>query len=123
MIKLIQSERFKLPIVYFVENNEDLSLIPLGIPFIKTEIRNYDNCVRMLEYEVLWEIMKRSKFKLDWRALLKENNFSYNESFTLAKSEHSKEDLGGITETEFGSYNLDRDLKKINTVKILINEV
>ena len=32
MIKLIQSERFKLPIVYLVENNEDLSLIPLGIP-------------------------------------------------------------------------------------------
>ena len=51
----------------------------------------------MLEYEVLWEIMKRSEFKLDWRALLKENNFSYNESLHY-KSEHSKEDLGGITE-------------------------
>lgn len=119
MIKLIQSKRFKLPIVYLVENNEDLSLIPLGIPFIKTEIRNYGNCVRMLEYEVLWEIMKRSEFKLNWRALLKENNFSYNESFTLAKSEHSKEDLGGITETKLEFNDLLKDVSYKVDIEVL----
>ena len=75
MIKLIQSKKFTLPIVYLVEDNNDLQQLPPGIPFIKGNYKDYRKCVQMLEWEVLWKSAIQSGLKFNWAKILKDNGY------------------------------------------------
>jgi len=86
MIKLIQSSRLKLPIVYLVETQKELQSLPLGIPFIRAKLSEYDNCVQMLEFEVLWKSMKESKFTFKWAEILAKNGFVNTWKYGIARS-------------------------------------
>lgn len=76
MIRLIQSKRLKLPEVFFVENSKDLEDIPVGVPFIRGNPKDYDKYVQSLEWDCLWETLKKSDFKLKWNDLLRDNGFT-----------------------------------------------
>lgn len=86
MIKLIQSSRLPLPMVYLVETIEDIKELPLGIPFIRSNIKDYQKCVKILEYEVLWNSLKSTGFKLKWENFLKEKGFTNFWKFGVASS-------------------------------------
>lgn len=86
MIKLIQSPRLQLPIVYLVETQKDLLTLPLGVPFIRGKLNEYDNCVQMLEFEVLWKSMKATGFKFKWEEILARNGFKNTWKYGIAKS-------------------------------------
>jgi len=47
-MKLIQSKRFSLPIIYLVENERELMELPIGIPFIRGSNKNYEGYVKLL---------------------------------------------------------------------------
>ena len=75
MIKLIQSSKLKIPIVYLVENSDDLKELPLGIPFIKATMKEYNQCVQMLEWEVLWKSAIESGLDFNWKNILIRNGY------------------------------------------------
>jgi len=76
MIKLIQSPRLKIPIVYLIESYNDLKSLPIGIPFIRASITEYDRCVQMMEWEVLWKSCKESKLPFNWEKILREQGYN-----------------------------------------------
>lgn len=114
MIKLIQSSRLKLPIVYLVETRTDLLELPLGIPFIRASIEEYDKCVQMMEWEVLWKAAMDLGLSFNWEKLLREHGYKTwkygiakssieNRDYINGKSEESD----SIEEENFGLESLD----------------
>ena len=75
MLKLLQSNRVKLPIVYLVESEEDMAKIPFGIPIIRESNKNYNEIVQLLEWEVLFQSARESGLPFNWKLLLKDNKF------------------------------------------------
>jgi len=86
MIKLIQSDKVQLPIVYLVETQKDLETLPLGVPFIRGKENEYNNCVQMLEFEVLWKSMIESNFKFKWKDILARHGFYNTWKYGVARS-------------------------------------
>ncbi len=76
MIKLIQSSRLKLPLVYLVESYNDLKELPVGIPFIRASMAEYNKCVQMMEWEVLWKSCKETGLPFNWEKILRDNGYS-----------------------------------------------
>ena len=74
-MKLLQSKRVSLPIIYLIENDKDLSKIPLGIPFIKGSLLDYDEYIQLLEFEVLLRSALASGLPFDWKYILEENGY------------------------------------------------
>lgn len=74
-MKIIQSSKVNLPVIYLVENDKELSSIPLGIPFIKGSIKDYNEYVRILEWEVLLRSALATGLPFKWELILKENGF------------------------------------------------
>lgn len=111
MIKLIQSKRLKIPIVFLIENDEDLKELPLGMPFIRASIRDYDKCVQMLEWEVLWQSAIASGLKFNWEKILKDNGFKtwkYGIAFSDEGDLYAEGDLSqGDIENEFEGTSID----------------
>ena len=75
MIKLLQSHKIKIPVVYLVENDDDLIELPLGIPFIRANMRDYKKCVQMLEWDILYQSAIETGLPFDWDKLLRENGY------------------------------------------------
>jgi hypothetical protein len=86
MIKLIQSKRVQLPIVYLVETAKDLQNVPLGIPFIRGRMSDYNNCVQMMEFEVLWKSMIETDLPFSWKQILADNGYVNTWNYGIAKS-------------------------------------
>lgn len=110
MIKLIQSPRLKIPIVYLIESYNDLKDLPIGIPFIRASINDYDKCVQMLEWEVLWKSCKESKLPFNWEKILREQG--YNPwKFGIANS-----DTGDLftSDEDLGSSEYDKDTEEFD---------
>lgn len=75
-MELLRSQKFELPIIYFIEDREEIKDVPIGIPFIYGNIRDKARFVRMLEYEVIWNKAVASGFPFDFPTLLKEAGFT-----------------------------------------------
>lgn len=74
-MKLLQSKRMKLPLIYLSEK-KDLDQIPMGIPYIIAREKDYDKIVRMLEYEILLKSALATGLPFKWDLLLRENGFT-----------------------------------------------
>ena len=92
MIKLIQSAKLKIPIVYLIETYGDLKELPIGIPFIRGSIADYSKYVRMMEWEVLWKGCKESGLPFNWEKVLRKNGYTdlYKSGITNGGSGLSK---------------------------------
>jgi hypothetical protein len=75
-MKLIQSKKFSLPIIYLVENELELASLPLGIPFIRSNIKEYDNYVRLLEFEILLKSALATGLPFNWERILKDSGYT-----------------------------------------------
>ncbi len=85
-MKLIQSSRVNLPIIYLVENESELISLPLGIPFIRGASSDYNEYVRLLEWEVLLRSALATGLPFRWEQLLREAGYD-NLYTTVAYSE------------------------------------
>lgn len=74
MKKLI-SDKIKLPLVYLIENDEDLKNLPVGIPFIRGDFSLYNDYVKTLEYQIILMSAIKSGLPFNWKLLLKENGY------------------------------------------------
>lgn len=74
-MELLKSKKFKLPTLYFVGDREEIKKIPIGVPFIYGNNRDKSRIIRMLEYEVIWNMAIKSGFPFNFRVLLQEAGF------------------------------------------------
>ncbi len=61
--------------VYLVESYNDLKVLPLGIPFIRGTMRDYDRYVMMMEWEVLWKGCRATGLPFKWEKILNDNGY------------------------------------------------
>jgi len=87
-MKLIQSKKIHLPTIYLLETDEDLLKIPLGVPFIRGNIYEYDDIVMLLEFEILLKSVKKTELPFKWEKILEENGYDF--PFFKAKAESTK---------------------------------
>ena len=74
-MELLQSKKMSLPIVYLIENESELATIPMGIPFIKGNKKDYNNYVKLLEYEVLLKSALATGLPFNWQRILEDNGY------------------------------------------------
>jgi hypothetical protein len=79
-MRLIQSSKFSLPTIYFVENEDDLLKLPLGIPFVRGNESDYNKYVKLFEWEILLKSAISTGLPFKWSLLLKKNG--YRDSLT-----------------------------------------
>lgn len=75
-MELLQSKKFSLPIVYLIENDAELATIPRGIPFIKGTKKDYNNYVRLLEFEILLKSALATGLPFNWERILNDNGYN-----------------------------------------------
>lgn len=80
-MELLQSKKFNLPAIYFIEERKDIKLLPIGVPFIYGTKRDKPYIIRMLEYEVIWKKAQATKLPFKFDKLLREAGFSKVKSF------------------------------------------
>ncbi len=80
-MKLLKSERFTLPTIFFVTTREEIKELPLGLPFIYGTPDMEKNIVRLLEYDILYQRALKSGFPFDFKKLLREAGFTDMQSF------------------------------------------
>ena len=54
-MELLTSKKFKLPIIYFISDREDIRKLPVGVPFIFGDSSIKSQIVQILEFEILYE--------------------------------------------------------------------
>ena len=74
-MKLLRSEKLKLPQVYFISDRSEIKEVPIGIPFIFGDLSVEDGLIRILEYEMLYQAALRSGYPFDFKKILKDNGF------------------------------------------------
>jgi len=74
-MELLQSKKFSLPIVYLIENDKELMTIPMGVPFIKGNKKDYNEYVKLLEFEILLKSALATGLPFDWIGLLEANGY------------------------------------------------
>lgn len=75
-MRLITSNKFSLPKVYFITDREKIKDIPVGVPFIYGDENMYEHMVRILEYEVLYQEAIKSGYPFDFKKILRDNGFT-----------------------------------------------
>lgn len=85
-MKLLQSKKMNIPIIYLIYDDKDLNKLPLGIPFIIGSYDYYDEYVKMIEYDILLKSALKTKLPFDWYSIL--NDLGYENLYeTVAYSE------------------------------------
>ena len=74
-MKLLKSEKFKLPVVYYITDRKEIRDLPIGVPFIVGDAKDEDYFVRILEYEILYQEALNSGLPFDFRQILKEAGY------------------------------------------------
>jgi hypothetical protein len=74
-MKLLLSEKFELPKVYFISDREQIEEVPPGVPFIFGDAKDEQYLIRILEYEVLYQEAIKSGFPFNFKRILKENGY------------------------------------------------
>lgn len=85
-MELLQSKKFNLPLVYLIEDEKELATIPLGIPFIKGNKKDYNEYVKLLEFEILLKSALATGLPFNWKEILEKNGYK-NLYKTVAHSE------------------------------------
>lgn len=74
-MEILKSKKFKLPILYFITDREEIKDLPIGIPFIYGSEKDKNHIIRLLEYEVLFRAAKKTGLTFNFRKILEDNGF------------------------------------------------
>lgn len=80
-MELIQSKKMPLPIIYLVEDEEELNSIPIGIPFIREKRENYDEIVKLIEFQVLYKSLISTGLPFNWIKILED--YGYDDLYEI----------------------------------------
>ena len=80
-MKLLTSDKFALPVLYYITDREMLKDVPPGVPFIYGTEENEKHIVRILEYEVLYQEAMKSGYPFNFRQILLDNGYTGLQDF------------------------------------------
>lgn len=75
-MKLLQSRKFKLPVVYFITDRGDIKKLPIGVPFIYGDKSIEESLIRLLEYEILYQSALKTGYPFNFKKLLKDEGYN-----------------------------------------------
>ena len=102
-MKLLESRKLNLPKVYFISERDEIKDIPIGVPFIYGDDSNEGNIIRILEYEVLYQMACRTGLPFNFKNILRENGYKDLLDFSFGDSvymEYSSDKFSGDIEIE-----------------------
>ena len=105
-MKLLKSKKFNLPKVYFISEKEELTEIPVGVPFIFGDENIEKNLVRILEYEVLYQEAIKSGYPFNFKQILRDNGYKDLRSFAFSNPVY----------LEYTSEGLDIDVEDLSSL-------
>lgn len=137
-MELLTSKKFKLPVLYFISNRDEIKLLPLGVPFIYGDEELKPAIIRILEFEILYQKALSSGLPFNFKKILieagytdmKDYWFNHNTVFIDYKTGEETyddsyfEDFKGIGEDEsvFEQFIKDSsayvDIKKIKDLNV-----
>jgi hypothetical protein len=74
-MKLLESKKFSLPLIYLIEDTKELSTIPLGVPYIKGSNKDYNDYVMLLEFDILLKSALKTGLPFNWEKILRDNGY------------------------------------------------
>ena len=74
-MELLQSKKMNIPLIYLVENDAELSTIPLGVPFIRSSKKDYAEIVKMLEFQILLKSALATGLPFNWEKILTDSGY------------------------------------------------
>lgn len=80
-MKKLESKKLTLPTVYFITDRSEVKDIPIGVPFIFGDSSMEDYLVRILEYEVLYQMATKSGYPFNFKKILKDNGYTDIQDF------------------------------------------
>lgn len=81
-MRLFESKKkIPLPKIFFITNREELEELPIGVPFFYGEESKYDDYLRILEYEVLYQKAVSTGYPFNFKQILKDAGFIDMESY------------------------------------------
>lgn len=95
-MELLLSSKLKLPVVFYVSDLNEISKIPIGTPYIVGKEEDKAFVIRLLEYEVLYEIGLKSGFNFDFHEILRDNGYNDLFDYWYSKPQHQWVDVSDI---------------------------
>ena len=74
-MKLLQSSKMTLPVLYFISDRSKIPDIPIGVPFIYGDENTEKYIIRIMEYEQLYLNALKTGFDFNFRKLLMEAGY------------------------------------------------
>lgn len=74
-MELLTSKKFKLPILYFITDRNDIKALPIGVPFLYGNERDKQYFIQLLEWEVLYQRAVQTKLPFNWEKILRDNGY------------------------------------------------
>lgn len=115
-MKLLESEKFKLPKIFFVTDRSVIKELPIGVPFIYATPDMEKYLVKLLEYEILYKAAVKSGYPFNFKKILKENGFNDLKYFDFGCSTYmeftTEKDYESIELEEFSKIDRDGNLFK-----------
>lgn len=74
-MELLTSKRFKLPVVYFISDREDIKKLPIGVPFIYGDDSIKPQIIQILEFELLYQRAVATGLPFDFKKILFDEGF------------------------------------------------
>jgi hypothetical protein len=75
-MELLKSKKFKLPVLYFIEDRKEIKDIPIGVPFIVGNSKDKKYFIQLLEWEVLYKAALKTKLPFKWEKILRDNGYN-----------------------------------------------
>jgi len=85
-MKLLESEKMKIPQVFFITDKAEIKDIPIGVPFMYGDAGSEKYLVRILEYEVLYQEAIRSGYPFNFKKILQDNGYEDITDFSYGSS-------------------------------------
>lgn len=104
-MKLLKSDKFTLPRLYFIDDRSKIKDIPPGTQFIYGDPSVEEYIIRLLEYEVLYKKAVKSGLPLKFKQILLDNGFTDLKDFNWCN-------------TTFVDYDTSGDINLIDTNQI-----
>lgn len=69
-MELLTSKRFKLPVLYFITDREEIKKVPVGVPFIFGDENIKPQIIQILEFEILYQKALSTGLPFDFKKIL-----------------------------------------------------
>jgi len=75
-MKLLESKKFRLPVLYLITDREDIKKLPIGVPFIYGDAGIEKKLIQILEFEILYQKALATGLPFNFRQILKDAGYT-----------------------------------------------